>query len=448
MTWKKEEMAGKEWLRSFKSRHPDLSMKKPEACSLARATAFNKETVKTFFENLKNVMNRHPSFGDGTRVYNLDETATTTVQKPQKVLAPKGKHNIGKITSGERGTLVTTCAIVCAAGQALPPVLVFPRKNYKDIMLHGAPPGCLGLATPTGWKNAELFVQVMQHFIKHTSASRENPALLIFDNHESYLSIEALDLAKESGMTVLTLHPHTTAKMQPLDVGLNGPFKVYYNSAVDSWLMKNPGKPMTIYNVAECVGTAYLKSMTPMNIASAFKKCGIFPYDAHILTEIDFMPSSVTDRDQPAGPSLAIDDLQNRENIASPSSDVTRADSPSLLEDTTMIEDVSAQDTESASRAPDPSLPTRVSTPPVKEIFANEDQEPGPSTLNKKMTMPNEEVSVRSRAKYKTPEEFMPALKARPRTGNYKARKRGRSMVATDTPEKNQLAEEKKIFPT
>lgn len=76
-------MAGKEWLRSFKSRHSDLSMKKPEACSLARATAFNKETVKTFYDNLKNVMDRHPSFGDGTRVYNLDETATTTVQKPQ-----------------------------------------------------------------------------------------------------------------------------------------------------------------------------------------------------------------------------------------------------------------------------------------------------------------------------------------------------------------------------
>lgn len=98
-SWKKEEMAGKEWLRCFKSRHPDLSMKKPEACSLARATAFNKETVKTFLDNLKAVMDRHLS---------------ATVQE--------------RYTLVPMYTLVTTCA----SGQALPPVLVFPRKNYKD----------------------------------------------------------------------------------------------------------------------------------------------------------------------------------------------------------------------------------------------------------------------------------------------------------------------------
>lgn len=121
VSWSSEKMAGIEWLRSFRSRHPDLSLKKPEACSLARATAFNRETVNTFFNNLKNAMDRHPSFGNGCRVYNLDT--------PQKVMGPKGRHNLGKFTSGEKGTLVTTCAIVGASGQALPPVLVFPRKN-------------------------------------------------------------------------------------------------------------------------------------------------------------------------------------------------------------------------------------------------------------------------------------------------------------------------------
>lgn len=64
------------------------------------------------------------------------------------------------------------------------------------------------------------------------------------DNYESHLSIEALDLTRQSGATVLTLHPHTTARMQSLDVGLYGPFKIFYNSAVDSWLLRNPGQQM------------------------------------------------------------------------------------------------------------------------------------------------------------------------------------------------------------
>lgn len=68
--------------------------KNTEAYSLARANAFNKHTVQSFFTNLKLVMERHECFGNGCRVYNLDETASTTVQKPQKVLAPKGRQNI------------------------------------------------------------------------------------------------------------------------------------------------------------------------------------------------------------------------------------------------------------------------------------------------------------------------------------------------------------------
>lgn len=32
----------------------------------------------------------------------------------------------------------------------------------------------------------------------------KNPSLLIMDNHELHLSIEALDLAKENGVTILT----------------------------------------------------------------------------------------------------------------------------------------------------------------------------------------------------------------------------------------------------
>jgi hypothetical protein len=184
-------------------------------------------------------MDRHPSFGNGCRIYNLDETATITFQRPQKVLAPKGVRNIRKVTSGEKGTLVTACCIINALGQALPPVLIFPRKSYKDYMLTGARPGSLGLANHSRWMNSELFVKVIKHFRKHTSATPENPALLIMNNHKSHLSIEVLNLAKRSGITIVTLHPHTTAKLQPLNVGLLALFKVFYNAVVESAFKKS-----------------------------------------------------------------------------------------------------------------------------------------------------------------------------------------------------------------
>lgn len=55
-SWKRDKMAGYEWLRSFIKSHPYVSLRKPEACSLARATSFIKENVKTLFDNLKQTM--------------------------------------------------------------------------------------------------------------------------------------------------------------------------------------------------------------------------------------------------------------------------------------------------------------------------------------------------------------------------------------------------------
>lgn len=41
------------------------------------------------------------------------------------------------------------------------------------------------------------------------------------------------------------------------------------------------------------------RAMTPVNISSAFRKTGIFPFNKFIFKEEDFMPSAVTDRENP-----------------------------------------------------------------------------------------------------------------------------------------------------
>lgn len=64
-------------------------------------------------------MGRDKIFCDDTRIFNLDETGTVTVQKSAKALVTKGVKQVSKVTSGEKGTLVT-CVIVSAAGNHLP----------------------------------------------------------------------------------------------------------------------------------------------------------------------------------------------------------------------------------------------------------------------------------------------------------------------------------------
>lgn len=100
-------MAGLQWVRSFMKSHNNISLRQPESCSLSWATSFNKHDVSIFFNKLEDVLKRHKSFEDVSRIYNLDETGVTTVQTPNSIIAEKGVKRLNKITSSERGIFVT-----------------------------------------------------------------------------------------------------------------------------------------------------------------------------------------------------------------------------------------------------------------------------------------------------------------------------------------------------
>lgn len=78
-SWKEAKKAGQAIWISFKERQ-HLAIRAPEATSLARATAFNRFTVGTFYDNLAQVMDRHHF--QPHQIYHLYETGCTTVQNP------------------------------------------------------------------------------------------------------------------------------------------------------------------------------------------------------------------------------------------------------------------------------------------------------------------------------------------------------------------------------
>ena len=164
-------------------------------------------------------------------------------------------------------------------------------------MLVGAPPGTSGSAYPSGWMTCENFVGYLKHFIKHSKCSITQQVLLIIDNHESHTSIEALDLCKANGVTLLTIPPHCSHEMQPLDVSVYGPLKKFYNDACTSWMHSNAAIPMTIYNIAQCFGEAYPSAFTPRNILSGFRATGIWPFNRHVFDSDRYIAADVTDRD-------------------------------------------------------------------------------------------------------------------------------------------------------
>ena len=295
--WLKNKSAGEDWLKGFRKRYKDISLRHPEATSLARASVFNKHNVEAFFSNLQQVLT---TAATGTippqNIYNLDETVICTVQKPNQIFASTGIKQVGRITSAERGENVTLCACINVIDHAFLLVYTFPRVHFKQHMLKGAPYGSLGLSAPSGWMNSDLFSQTMLHFIGHMHASKSNPGLLILDNHRSHLGLKIITLAEKHGLAILTFPSHCSHRLQPLDVTVFGPFKTFYNRFADAWMTTNPRRSISIYEIVELSGAASSKAFNLKNITSAFKATGIFPLNPLIFTEDDFLSSYVTER--------------------------------------------------------------------------------------------------------------------------------------------------------
>lgn len=240
-------MAGTDWFSGFMKRHPNLSIRAAQPTSLSRATSFNRPNVERFFKKLGDVIEKH-SF-TGNDIWNVDETGITTVQTPDRVIARRGVKQVGAMTSGERGVLVSVACAVNALGNVIPPAFVFPRKRYKDHFLNDGPPGSVGCGNGSGWMQEEDFLIFLNHFVKQTKVSPDKKVLLLLDNHSSHLSVKAITYCKENGIVLLSLPPHCSHKLQPLDCSVYGPFKKLINTASDAWMRMNPAKPMTIYNI-------------------------------------------------------------------------------------------------------------------------------------------------------------------------------------------------------
>ena len=247
-SWIQNKSAGPDWFSAFMKRNADLAIRTPEATSMSRAINFNRVNVNMFFNKLATVMDRE-KFQAGD-VWNLDETGVTTVQKPRGVVATKGLKQIGSITSSERGELVTMYVAVSANGNTVPPMFIFPRVKYNDLFIRDGPVDCIGTTHPSGWMTHDNFLKFLEHFVKHTRASKEKKLLLLLDNHESHLHI---DILRDNGVVMLSFLPHCSHKLQTLDRSVFGHFKRQLASAQDSWMRSHPGKTLTIYDLPSIV---------------------------------------------------------------------------------------------------------------------------------------------------------------------------------------------------
>ena len=148
-----------------------------------------------------------------------------------------------------------------------------------------------GLST-RGWIDMDLFKGwFLRHSLQHAVSAR--PLLLLLDGHSSHYNPEAIRLAKAND--VITLLPHTTHEMQPLDTAVFASVKKYWREACHRFMQQNPGRVITKYQFSPLLAEAWLKAMIPSSIINGFRGTGIYPYNPEaVLHKVPSADTSTT----------------------------------------------------------------------------------------------------------------------------------------------------------
>ncbi|KAF2879053.1 hypothetical protein ILUMI_27147 [Ignelater luminosus] len=246
---------------------PDV--RKPESTSINRIEGFNKEEVELFYKNIEELMVKNKY--EAHQIFNMGETGVSTVQEPGKIFAKTGQKRVGTVTSWERGKTVAVVCAMSSAGVYVPPVFIYPRQRHSSLLEKDGPPGqFIYDCSKNGWTNESLFFKWLQHFKTFVKPCENNKILLILDKHNSHSTLEAYEFCKANYITMLSIPPHSSHRLQPLDITFFGPLKKAYNC--ESGLFQK----------------AYSKVASMDKAISGFRATGISPINTNIFNEDDY----------------------------------------------------------------------------------------------------------------------------------------------------------------
>ena len=273
------------WLYGFLDRWSDrLRSVNPSKLESTRARNATPETIQNYYKELEKILDKYNLKSSPERIYNVDETGLPPEHKPPNIVA--STESKPQTITSPRSTTVTMIGCVNALGNSVPPHFVFKGKRNNPDLMEGASAGATSSMSESGWSNRVIFQSYLEdHFMKHVQSSEDKPVLLMYDGHASHVSPYLIQWAREHHIILFVLPPHTSHLLQPLDVGVFGPFKKFYYSECSMFMRQNIGQVITKYNMASIASKAYLKAATPVNIQASFKKTGIFPFSSDAIPQ-------------------------------------------------------------------------------------------------------------------------------------------------------------------
>ena len=285
---------GNGWMRWWKRRHPNLTLRVSQALESSRARGLCAENVRSLYENLQHLYSLHQYSPD--RIWNCDESGAQAGKNGGAiVIARKAAQRVHSIVPNQREWL---SVLVCinAAGTSIPSFYIFHGRRFRQNYIEKCEAGATMAMQQRAWMTSYLVSTWISHFIASVrrvgDISLENRHLLILDRHNSHVTLDVVQEASAAGLDLLTLPAHTSHALQPLDVAVFKPFKQHFREYRDFWSSRNLDESATKDVLSQWVSLALQKALSESNIKKGFSATGIFPLNFHAM-DSHLLPSEV-----------------------------------------------------------------------------------------------------------------------------------------------------------
>ncbi|XP_039297928.1 uncharacterized protein LOC120354627 [Nilaparvata lugens] len=133
---------GRKWIDLFFKRHPDISLRKPEALGIGRSLVTEK-SIRKWHDDLKQyiieITGNTDLLDDPKRILNGDESGFQTNPVTSLVIGPKGFKDLYEVR-GSNKECITVMVTFNAAGDMAPPCIVLPYERIPADISHNVNP--------------------------------------------------------------------------------------------------------------------------------------------------------------------------------------------------------------------------------------------------------------------------------------------------------------------
>lgn len=279
----KENRPGDDWVLGYLKRHPSLSIRAGEKLTNARSKAADPFVVEKFYKDIEEILRTENLSNRPEALYNCDETGFQLDPSNMRILAEKGQRRVSRNVPGSGKETVSVMACCNAAGDKMPPMIIFRGKNiWSSWISEEAYPGTAYAASENGWMEETVFEQWFTNvFLKGIPSldERDRKVVLFMDGCKSHMSGDVIQKAIQNRVILFKLPPNLTHLLQPLDKAVFRPVKQCWNELLMAENRANPCSRISKRRFSELLKDCWIQSFKSQSIKSGFSSCGIFPCD-------------------------------------------------------------------------------------------------------------------------------------------------------------------------